>query len=91
MADGVLEHGQCFIQVSTPTLENCFFEHGPEFYEASGSDLYFVTWDENLIPPGRGAGNLYFVTWDENLIPPGRGAGNLWITHLLRLRNCHVQ
>ncbi|KAF5182113.1 RNA-dependent RNA polymerase [Thalictrum thalictroides] len=28
---GVLEQGQCFIQVSTPSLENCFAKHGPAF------------------------------------------------------------
>ncbi|XP_008778879.2 probable RNA-dependent RNA polymerase SHL2 [Phoenix dactylifera] len=110
---GVLEHGQCFIQSSIPSLENCFMKHGSRFSgikknrqvivgtvaiaknpclhpgdirileavdvpslhhlvdclvfpqkgdrphanEASGSDLdgdlYFVTWDENLIPPGK--------------------------------------
>lgn len=109
---GVLEHGQCFIQTSIPSLENCFAKHGlrfswrknvkvitgtvviaknpclhpgdirileavdvpglhhlvdclvfpqkgdrPHTDEASGSDLdgdlYFVTWDENLIPPSK--------------------------------------
>lgn len=110
---GVLENGECFIQASTPSLENCFAKHGlgfsgakknlkvvtgmvviaknpclhpgdvrvlkavdvpglhhlvdclvfpqkgerPHTDEASGSDLdgdnYFVTWDENLIPPGK--------------------------------------
>lgn len=110
---GVLEEGQCFIQSSIPSLENCFFKHGSRFSgikkkrqvivgtvaiaknpclhpgdirileavdvpslhhlvdclvfpqqgdrphanEASGSDLdgdlYFVTWDENLIPPSK--------------------------------------
>ncbi|XP_058113286.1 RNA-dependent RNA polymerase 6-like [Magnolia sinica] len=28
---GVLEHRQCFIQASTPTLENCFIKHGSRF------------------------------------------------------------
>ncbi|KAL5729587.1 RNA-directed RNA polymerase [Ranunculus cassubicifolius] len=110
---GVLENGQCFIQVSTPSLENCFSKQGPAFSkntkhvtvikgtvaiaknpclhpgdirlleavdvpglhhlvdclvfpqngdrphanEASGSDLdgdlYFATWDDMLIPPGK--------------------------------------
>ncbi|KAF9615730.1 hypothetical protein IFM89_026145 [Coptis chinensis] len=110
---GLLEQGQCFIQVSSPSLEDCFVKHGfklsgpnsnlkvikgtvvmaknpclhpgdirvleavdipalhhlvdclvfpqngdrPHSNEASGSDLdgdlYFVTWDGNLIPPSR--------------------------------------
>ncbi|KAJ6674018.1 RNA-dependent RNA polymerase [Salix viminalis] len=75
---GVLEQGQCFIQVSNSSLEKCFVKHGAKFSEtkknlqvvkgtvkgerphtneASGSDLdgdlYFVTWDENLIPPSK--------------------------------------
>ncbi|KAL4195638.1 hypothetical protein AMTRI_Chr05g74250 [Amborella trichopoda] len=28
---GELEHGQCFIQVSSPSLENCFIKHGKSF------------------------------------------------------------
>ncbi|PHU28820.1 hypothetical protein BC332_00913 [Capsicum chinense] len=74
---GELELGQCFIQVSSPSLENCFVKHGPKFSdlkknlqgdrphpnEASGIDL---------------DGDLYFATWDENLIPPVRKAGCQW-------------
>ncbi|KAE8710484.1 RNA-dependent RNA polymerase 6 [Hibiscus syriacus] len=59
---GVLEQGQCFIQVSNTSLEKCFLKHGsrgerPHTNEASGSDLdgdnYFVTWEELLIPPRK--------------------------------------
>jgi RNA-dependent RNA polymerase len=32
-APGVIEQGQCFVQVSTPSLENCFSKHGSRFLE----------------------------------------------------------
>lgn len=110
---GLLEQGQCFIKLSSPSLEDCFVKHGfkvsdpksnvevikgnvvmaknpclhpgdvrileavdipalhhlvdclvfpqkgdrPHSDEASGSDLdgdlYFVTWDDDLIPPSK--------------------------------------
>ncbi|CAO2825805.1 unnamed protein product [Amaranthus hypochondriacus] len=31
--EGVLEQGQCFVQVSNPSLENCFSKHGSRFSE----------------------------------------------------------
>ncbi|GER25251.1 RNA-dependent RNA polymerase 6 [Striga asiatica] len=109
----VLEHGQCFVQVSTPCLENCFVGHGPEF---SGYDrkmqvvrgLVAIAKNPCLHPgdvrileavdapelhhlydclvfPQKGErphpneasgsdldGDLYFVTWDQNLIPPSK-------------------
>ncbi|GLT28650.1 hypothetical protein SLA2020_035660 [Shorea laevis] len=110
---GVLEQGQCFIQVSTPSLENCFSKHGSRFSEAK-SDLQvikgFVVVAKNpclhpgdirileavdapglhhlydcFVFPQKGErphaneasgsdldGDLYFVTWDENLIPPSK-------------------
>lgn len=116
-----LEHGQCFIQASMPSLENCFAKHDSRFSgmnnvkvitglvviaknpclhpgdirileavdvpalhhlvdclvfpqkgerphtnEASGSDLdgdnYFVTWDENLIPPNKSCLPMDYTT-----------------------------
>ncbi|GLT28647.1 hypothetical protein SLA2020_035630 [Shorea laevis] len=110
---GVLERGQCFIQVSTPSLENCFSKHGSRFSEAKrdllvikGSvvvaknpclhpgdirileaidapglhHLYdcFVFPQKGERPHANEAsgsdldGDLYFVTWDENLIPPSK-------------------
>ncbi|GKV20473.1 hypothetical protein SLEP1_g30597 [Rubroshorea leprosula] len=110
---GVLDQGQCFIQVSTPSLENCFSKHGSRFSEAK-SDLQvikgFVVVAKNpclhpgdirileavdapglhhlydcFVFPQKGErphaneasgsdldGDLYFVTWDENLIPPSK-------------------
>ena len=110
---GVLEQGQCFIQVSNPSLENCFANHGAQF---SGTKQHFqvikgmVAIAKNpclhpgdvrilmavdvpelghlfdcLVFPQKGErphtneasgsdldGDLYFVTWDENLIPPSK-------------------
>lgn len=110
---GVLEHGQCFVQVSSPSLENCFSKHGSRFSEAK-SDLQvikgYVVMAKNpclhpgdvrileavddpslhhlhdcIVFPQKGErphaneasgsdldGDLYFVTWDENLIPPSK-------------------
>ncbi|XP_072981576.1 probable RNA-dependent RNA polymerase SHL2 [Typha angustifolia] len=110
---GVLEHGQCFIQASTPSLEKYFMKHGSRF---SGSTINkkvivgTVAIAKNpclhpgdvrileavdapglhhlvdcLVFPHKGErphaneasgsdldGDLYFVTWEENLIPPGK-------------------
>ncbi|XP_044464019.1 RNA-dependent RNA polymerase 6-like isoform X2 [Mangifera indica] len=109
----VLEQGQCFIQVSKPSLENRFSKHGSRFTETE-SNLEVVTGFvviaknpclhpgdirileavdvpglhhlyDCLVFPQKGDrphtneasgsdldGDLYFVTWDENLIPPGK-------------------
>ncbi|XP_057959968.1 RNA-dependent RNA polymerase 6 [Malania oleifera] len=110
---GVLEHGQCFIQVSTPSLENCFSKHGSRFTETQEKRQIIrglVVMAKNpclhpgdirvleavdapglhhlydcLVFPQKGDrphtneasgsdldGDLYFVTWDENLIPPSK-------------------
>ncbi|GAV80756.1 RdRP domain-containing protein [Cephalotus follicularis] len=108
---GVLEKGQCFIQVSTPALENCFVKHGSKFSEPKrnlqvvkgrvvvaknpclhpGDIRLLEAVDapglhhlyDCLVFPQKGDrphaheasgsdldGDLYFVTWDEKLIPP---------------------
>ncbi|KAJ1415916.1 RNA-dependent RNA polymerase, eukaryotic-type [Sesbania bispinosa] len=109
---GVLEQGQCFVQVSTPSLENCFSKHGSRFSETKNlqvvkglvviaknpclhpgdvrvleavdvPDLHHL--HDCLVFPQKGDrphtneasgsdldGDLYFVTWDENLIPPSK-------------------
>ncbi|KAM5569729.1 RNA-dependent RNA polymerase 6 [Rosa sericea] len=108
---GVLEQGQCFVQVSTPSLENCFAKHGSRFDQIDKNLQVikgFVVVAKNpclhpgdirileavdapglhhlhdcLVFPQKGDrphtdeasgsdldGDLYFVTWDENLIPP---------------------
>ncbi|PKI75664.1 hypothetical protein CRG98_003924 [Punica granatum] len=109
---GVLEHGQCFIQVSRPALENCFVKHGSRFSETKNLQVvkgYVVVAKNPCLHPGdirileavdapalshlydclvfpqngerphaneaSGSdldGDLYFVTWDENLIPPSK-------------------
>ncbi|KAK7311873.1 hypothetical protein RJT34_10310 [Clitoria ternatea] len=109
---GVLEQGQCFVQVSTPSLENCFSKHGSRFSERKNLQVVegFVVIAKNpclhpgdvrvleavdkpelhhlydcLVFPQKGDrphaneasgsdldGDLYFVTWDENLIPPSK-------------------
>ncbi|WCJ30286.1 RNA-dependent RNA polymerase 6 [Euphorbia peplus] len=110
---GVLEHGQCFIQVSNPSLENCFSKHGSSFRDTK-KNLRVITGTvviaknpclhpgdvrilkavdapelhhlhDCLVFPQKGDrphtneasgsdldGDLYFVTWDQNLIPPGK-------------------
>lgn len=110
---GVLEHGQCFIQASIPSLTNCFSKHGSRF-SGSKNDRHVVVGTvviaknpclhpgdirileavdipalhhlvDCLIFPQKGDrphaneasgsdldGDLYFVTWDECLIPPGK-------------------
>ncbi|KAL1833192.1 hypothetical protein ACET3Z_002843 [Daucus carota] len=110
--EAILEQGQCFVQVSNPSLENCFAKHGSEFSETK-KDLHvikgFVVVAKNpclhpgdvrileavdvpslrhlsdcVVFPQKGDrphtneasgsdldGDLYFVTWDKNLIPPG--------------------
>lgn len=110
---GKLEQGQCFIQVSSPSLENCFVKHGPEFSDIKKNlqvikGLVIIAKNPCLHPgdvrileavdvpglhhlydclvfPQKGDrphpneasgsdldGDLYFVTWDENLIPPSK-------------------
>lgn len=109
---GVLEQGQCFIQVSNPSLENCFSNHGSRFTKRRDMEVIkgFVVVAKNpclhpgdvrileavdapnlhhlydcLVFPQNGErphsneasgsdldGDLYFVTWDENLIPPSK-------------------
>lgn len=110
---GVLEQGQCFIQVSNPSLENCFLKHGSRFSETKRNlqviKGYVVVAKNPCLHPGdirileaidapglehlydclvfpqngdrphtdeaSGSdldGDLYFVTWDENLIPPSK-------------------
>ncbi|KAL0311780.1 UNVERIFIED_CONTAM: RNA-dependent RNA polymerase 6 [Sesamum radiatum] len=110
---GKLEHGQCFIQVSNPSIEDCFVKHGSQFSETK-KKLQVVTGlvaiaknpclhpgdvrileavdvpelhhlYDCLVFPQKGDrphtneasgsdldGDLYFVTWDENLIPPSK-------------------
>ncbi|CAH1442301.1 unnamed protein product [Lactuca virosa] len=110
---GVLEQGQCFIQVSNPSVENCFAKHGSRFCDTDrnlkviegnvviaknpclhpgdvrvlkavnvpGLEHLF----DCLVFPQKGDrphtdeasgsdldGDLYFVTWDEMLIPPSK-------------------
>ncbi|XP_042505199.1 RNA-dependent RNA polymerase 6-like [Macadamia integrifolia] len=110
---GVLEQGQCFIQISSPSLENCFLKHGSRFSETKRNlevikgivaiaknpclhpgdvrileavdvpGLHHLS--DCLVFPQKGDrphtneasgsdldGDLYFVTWDENLIPPSK-------------------
>lgn len=110
---GILEQGQCFIQVSTPSLEDCFVNHGSEFSETEKNlevieGLVAIAKNPCLHPgdvrileavdvpgmrhlydclvfPQNGDrphpneasgsdldGDLYFVTWDGNLIPPSK-------------------
>ncbi|KAK3009291.1 hypothetical protein RJ639_013141 [Escallonia herrerae] len=108
---GVLEQGQCFIQVSNSSLEKCFSKHGSKFTDVGNSRVVvkgLVAVAKNpclhpgdvrileaidvprlhhlfdcLVFPQKGErphadeasgsdldGDLYFVTWDDNLIPP---------------------
>ncbi|OVA07789.1 RNA recognition motif domain [Macleaya cordata] len=110
---GVLENGQCFIQSSTPSLENCFSRHGIGFSETKRNlqvikgtvviaknpclhpgdirileavdapGLHHLV--DCLVFPQKGErphtneasgsdldGDLYFLTWDESLIPPSK-------------------
>ncbi|KAJ4951773.1 hypothetical protein NE237_028605 [Protea cynaroides] len=36
---GILEEGQCFIQVSTPSPQNCFSKHGSKFSETKNVEV----------------------------------------------------
>ncbi|KAK4490906.1 hypothetical protein RD792_001622 [Penstemon davidsonii] len=110
---GILVQGQCFIQVSSPSLEDCFVNHGSQFSEAKKKfqvikglvaigknpclhpgdirileavdvpELHHL--NDCLVFPQNGDrphtneasgsdldGDLYFVTWDENLLPPSK-------------------
>ncbi|KAI0524882.1 hypothetical protein KFK09_004272 [Dendrobium nobile] len=110
---GILEHGQCFIQASTPSLENCFSKHGSRFLATKKEkkivvgtvavaknpclhpgdvrileavdipELHHLV--DCLVFPQKGErphsneasgsdldGDLYFVTWEPNLIPPSK-------------------
>ncbi|KAM1200837.1 hypothetical protein ACFX2I_017061 [Malus domestica] len=110
---GVLEQGQCFVQVSTPSLQNCFANHGSRFDKIEKNlqvikGLVVIAKNPCLHPgdirileavdapelrhlhdcilfPQKGDrphtneasgsdldGDLYFVTWDEDLIPPSK-------------------
>ncbi|GAB4829586.1 RNA dependent RNA polymerase, variant 2 [Ancistrocladus abbreviatus] len=110
---GVLEQGQCFIQVSANSLENSFVRHGSKFSETKKNlaiikGLVVIAKNPCLHPgdirileavdvpglhhlfdclvfPQQGDrphtneasgsdldGDLYFVTWDKNLLPPSR-------------------
>ncbi|CAL5431446.1 unnamed protein product [Camellia sinensis] len=111
----VLEQGQCFIQVSTPSLENCFLNHGSRFSKPKKNvqvikGIVVIAKNPCLHPgdirileavdapglhhlvdcvvfPQKGDrphtneasgsdldGDLYFATWDENLIPPSKSS-----------------
>ena len=114
---GILEQGQCFIQVSTPSLNNCYVNRGsifPSEYKNNAEIIVgTVVMAKNpclhpgdvrileavdvpelhhlvdcLVFPQKGErphaneasgsdldGDIYFVTWDENLVPPGRQSG----------------
>ncbi|XP_078446619.1 RNA-dependent RNA polymerase 6 [Wolffia australiana] len=112
---GVLDQGQCFVQVSSPSLERAFFsQHGRRFEVGTQPQRRVVTGTvaiaknpclhpgdvrileavnvpelhhlvDCLVFPQRGErphcneasgsdldGDLYFVTWEEQLLPPGR-------------------
>ncbi|KAL2545196.1 RNA-dependent RNA polymerase 6 [Forsythia ovata] len=110
---GILRQGQCFVQVSNPSLEDCFVKHGSKFSETNKNlqvikGLVAIAKNPCLHPgdvrileavdipglnhlydclvfPQNGDrphtneasgsdldGDLYFVTWDENLIPPSK-------------------
>uniref|UniRef100_A0ACD5VBE7 Uncharacterized protein n=1 Tax=Avena sativa TaxID=4498 RepID=A0ACD5VBE7_AVESA len=115
----VLEQGQCFIQASAPSLDQCFMKHGSRFSSANKSTVTKVVVGtvvvaknpclhpgdirileavnvpelhhlvDCLVFPQNGErphpneasgsdldGDLYFVTWDEKLIPPGKKSWN---------------
>ncbi|XVE97429.1 hypothetical protein REPUB_Repub03eG0018700 [Reevesia pubescens] len=110
---GVLEQGQCFIQVSNRSIENCFLKHGSKFSEKKKNfevikGLVVIAKNPCLHPgdirileavdapglhhlhdclvfPQKGErphtneasgsdldGDLYFVSWEELLIPPSK-------------------
>ncbi|XP_043719153.1 RNA-dependent RNA polymerase 6-like isoform X1 [Telopea speciosissima] len=109
---GVLENGQCFIQVSTPSPQNCFLKHGSKFSPTKNTEVitgivaiaknpclhpgdirileavdvpYLHHLVDCLVFPQKGErphtneasgsdldGDQYFVTWEENLIPPSK-------------------
>ncbi|OQU76799.1 hypothetical protein SORBI_3010G213100, partial [Sorghum bicolor] len=111
---GILEQGQCFIRVSTPSLNNHYMNRGsisPSEYKNNAEIIVgTVVMAKNpclhpgdvrileavdvpelhhlvdcLVFPKKGErphsneasgsdldGDVYFVTWDENLVPPGR-------------------
>ncbi|KAJ1267763.1 hypothetical protein BS78_07G083000 [Paspalum vaginatum] len=112
---GILEHGQCFIRASTPSLNHRFLtKNGPAFHSERRNnaevvvgtvvmaknpclhpgdvrileavdvpELYHLM--DCLVFPRRGErphaneasgsdldGDVFFVTWDQNLVPPGK-------------------
>jgi RNA-dependent RNA polymerase len=111
---GILEQGQCFIRVSTPSLNNRYVNRGSispsEYKNNAGIIVGTVVMAKNpclhpgdvrileavdvpelhhlvdcLVFPKKGKrphaneasgsdldGDIYFVTWDENLVPPGK-------------------
>ncbi|XWS17807.1 hypothetical protein CRYUN_Cryun33cG0099700 [Craigia yunnanensis] len=109
----VIEQGQCFIQVSNPSIEICFLKHGSRFADTNKifeviKGLAVIAKNPCLHPgdirileavdapglhhlydclvfPQKGErphtseasgsdldGDLYFVTWEELLIPPSK-------------------
>lgn len=112
---GLLEQGQCFIQVSSPCVENAFLKYGESFKSRKERKEVIkgtIVFAKNpclhpgdvrvleaidvpelkhlvdcLVFPQKGDrphsneasgsdldGDLYFVTWDERLIPPGKSS-----------------
>ncbi|KAG6507451.1 probable RNA-dependent RNA polymerase SHL2 [Zingiber officinale] len=110
---GILEQGQCFIQTSSLSLENCFSKHGSRFSAPQKNRQVIVGTvamaknpclhpgdirileavdvpslhhlSDCLVFPQKGDrphtneasgsdldGDLYFVTWDQDLIPPSK-------------------
>ncbi|XP_039855171.1 probable RNA-dependent RNA polymerase SHL2 [Panicum virgatum] len=110
---GILEHGQCFIRASAPSVNNRFLRHGAIFSSASKRaetivgtvviaknpclhpgdvrileavdvpELHHLV--DCLVFPRKGDrphaneasgsdldGDVFFVTWDERLVPPGK-------------------
>jgi len=110
---GILEHGQCFIRASAPSVNKHFLRHSPIFSSASKRaetivgtvviaknpclhpgdvrileavdvpELHHLV--DCLVFPRKGDrphaneasgsdldGDIFFVTWDERLVPPGK-------------------
>jgi len=110
---GILEHGQCFIRASAPSVNKHFLRHSPIFPSASKRAMAIVgtvviaknpclhpgdvrileavdvpelhQLVDCLVFPRKGDrphaneasgsdldGDIFFVTWDERLVPPGK-------------------